>query len=91
MSAASITSKSRGPQRLLGELEITTGLRSGEIRGLTWDSIDLKGKRLFVETQATRRRADDKTKMGSSRRTHGRGGRADNAGAAGHGSCGQNG
>jgi integrase len=49
-------------ERLLVELAITTGLRSGEIRGLVWDSIDLEGKRLFVEHQATRRRADDATK-----------------------------
>ena len=42
-------------ERLLVELAITTGLRSGEIRGLIWDSIDLEGRRLFVEHQATRR------------------------------------
>jgi len=36
-------------ERLLVELTITTGLRSGEMRGLVWDSIDLDGKRLFVE------------------------------------------
>src|SRR5690606_23815761 len=36
-------------ERLLVELAITTGLRSGEIRGLTWDAVDLEGKRLFVE------------------------------------------
>lgn len=56
-------------ERLLVELTITTGLRSGEIRGLVWDSIDLKGKRLFVEHQATRRRADDVTKTENSLRT----------------------
>jgi integrase len=41
-------------ERLLVELTITTGLRSGEVRGLTWESIDLEGKRLFVERQASR-------------------------------------
>jgi integrase len=46
-------------ERLLVELTITTGLRSGEVRGLVWESIDLTGKRLFVERQATRRRDDD--------------------------------
>lgn len=51
------------------ELTITTGLRSGEVRGLVWDSIDLEGKRLFVEHQATRRRADDTTKTERSLRT----------------------
>lgn len=56
-------------ERLLVELTITTGLRSGEVRGLVWDSIDLKGKRLFVEHQATRRRADDVTKTENSLRT----------------------
>ncbi|MDB6087793.1 MAG: putative integrase, partial [Gammaproteobacteria bacterium] len=56
-------------ERLLVELTITTGLRSSEIRGLVWDSIDLEGKRLFVEHQATRRRADDTTKTESSVRT----------------------
>jgi len=40
-------------ERLLVELAITTGQRSGEIRGLVWDSIDLDGKRLFVEHQGT--------------------------------------
>jgi integrase len=37
--------------------------------GLVWDSIDLKGKRLFVERQATRRREDDGTKTENSLRT----------------------
>jgi len=49
-------------ERFLVELTITTGLRSGEVRGLVWDSIDLDGRRLFVEHQATRRRDDDVTK-----------------------------
>src|SRR5690606_18340315 len=56
-------------ERLLVELAITTGLRSGEIRGLIWDCVDLHGKRLFIETQATRRREDAKTKTESSVRT----------------------
>jgi integrase len=56
-------------ERLLVELAIVTGLRSGEIRGLVWDSIDLEGKRLFVEHQATRRRDDDATKSESALRT----------------------
>jgi integrase len=56
-------------ERLLVELTITTGLRSGEIRGLIWDCIDFDGKRLFVEHQATRRRDDDVTKTESSVRT----------------------
>src|SRR4030081_2737859 len=46
----------------------TTGLRSGEIRGLVWDAVDLTGKQLFVERQATRRRDDDTTKAESSLR-----------------------
>jgi integrase len=56
-------------ERMLVELTITTGLRSGEVRGLVWDSIDLEGKRLFVEHQATRRREDDATKTENSVRT----------------------
>jgi integrase len=44
-------------------------LRSGEIRGLVWDSIDLESKRLFVEHQATRRREDDTTKSENALRT----------------------
>jgi integrase len=56
-------------ERLLVELAITTGLRSGEIRGPVWDSIDLAGKRLFVEHQATRRRDDDATKTENALRT----------------------
>lgn len=58
-------------ERLLVELTITTGLRSGEIRGLRWESIDLKGKRLFVERAASRRRDDDATKTENSLRTVG--------------------
>jgi site-specific recombinase XerC len=42
-------------ERLLVESTLTTGLRSGEIRGLIWESIDLEGKRFFVERQASRR------------------------------------
>lgn len=55
-------------ERLMVELDLMTGLRSGEIRGVTWSSIDLEGKRLFVVSQATRRRADDRTKTDSSLR-----------------------
>ncbi len=55
--------------RVMGELEFTTGLRSGEIRGLSWKSVDLKAMQITVKTQATRRRADDKTKTESSVRT----------------------
>jgi len=53
-------------ERLLVELTITTGLRSGEVRGLTWESIDLDGKRLFVERQASRRGQEAATKTESS-------------------------
>jgi integrase len=53
-------------ERLLVELTLTTGLRSGEIRGLVWDSIDLEGKRLFVERQASRRGEEAVTKTESS-------------------------
>lgn len=56
-------------ERLLVELTITTGLRSGEIRGLAWDSIDLAGKRLFVERAVTRRGDDGAPKTEASVRT----------------------
>jgi integrase len=56
-------------ERLLVELAITTGIRSGEVRGLRWDSIDLEGKRLFVERAASRRRDDDRTKTENALRT----------------------
>jgi integrase len=51
------------------ELDVTTGLRSGELRGLAWPMVDLKGKRIHIVTQATRRRHDDRTKTESSLRT----------------------
>jgi integrase len=53
-------------ERLLIELTLTTGMRSGEVRGLTWDSIDLDGKRLFIERQANRRGEAAATKTESS-------------------------
>jgi integrase len=53
-------------ERLLIELTSMTGLRSGEVRGLTWDAIDLDGKRLFIETQANRRGDEAVTKTESS-------------------------
>jgi len=56
-------------ERLLVELDITTGLRSGEIRGLTWDCVDLVGGRIFVKTQATRHRDDAATKTEAGVRT----------------------
>ena len=56
-------------ERLMVELDITTGLRSGELRGLAWSAVDLKGKRIHVESQATRRREKDATKTQNSIRT----------------------
>jgi integrase len=56
-------------EQLLVELDITTGLRSGELRGLAWPMVDLEGKRIHVVSQATRRRADDPTKTPHSIRT----------------------
>jgi integrase len=53
-------------ERLLVELTITTGLRSGEIRALTWDAIDLAAKRLFVERAVTRRGDDGAPKTETS-------------------------
>jgi integrase len=43
-------------------------MRSGEVRGLTWDSIDLEGKRLFIERQANRRGEEAATKTESGRK-----------------------
>jgi integrase len=37
--------------RLLVELDITTGMRSGEIRRLLWQCVDLDGARIHIETQ----------------------------------------
>ena len=53
-------------QRLLVELTITTGIRSGEIRGLAWESVDLQGSRLFIEQQVTLRGEQSTTKTENS-------------------------
>ena len=53
-------------ERLLVELTLTTGLRSGEIRGLSWESVDLAGPRLFVERAVTRRGEDGAPKTETS-------------------------
>jgi integrase len=50
----------------MAELSITTGLRSGELRGLMWSGVDLEGRRIHVITQATRRRHNDATKTENS-------------------------
>jgi len=41
-------------QRLLVELTLTAGLRSGELRALTWDNIDLEGGRLHIAQSVNR-------------------------------------
>ncbi len=51
---------------LLVELTLATGMRSGKVRGLTWESIDMDGKRLFIERQANRRGEEVATKTESS-------------------------
>jgi len=56
-------------QRLLVELTLTTGLRSGEIRGLSWDNLDLEGSRLFVRQAVSRRGELGDTKTVNSLRT----------------------
>jgi integrase len=56
-------------ERLLIELTITTGLRSGEIRGLTWDALDLNGSRLHVEQAVNRKGEAGTTKTERSVRT----------------------
>jgi len=56
-------------QRLPVELTITTGLRSGELRALTWDNIDLEGSRLHVAQSMTRRGEAGATKSETSVRT----------------------
>jgi len=53
-------------ERLLIELSLVTGMRSGEVRGLTWDAVDLDGKRLFIDSQANRRGDEAATKTESS-------------------------
>jgi integrase len=56
-------------ERILVELTMMTGIRSGEVRGLTWDAVDLEGKRLHIETQASRRGDEAVTKTETSVRT----------------------
>jgi integrase len=56
-------------ERLTVELAITMGLRSGEIRGLRWESVDLKGKRVFIEHAVNRRGETGETKTENSLRT----------------------
>ena len=55
--------------RLLIELTITTGIRSGEVRGLVWESLDLKGSRLLVEQAVNRKGEAGTTKTERSVRT----------------------
>ncbi len=56
-------------ERLLVELAITTGLRSGELRGLVWDALDLDGARLHVAQSLNRRGEAGATKTETSVRT----------------------
>ena len=56
-------------ERLLIELTLTTGIRSGEVRGLVWDCLDLKGSRLFVEQAVNRKGEAGTTKTERSVRT----------------------
>jgi integrase len=53
-------------ERLLVEVTITTSMRSGEVRDLTWESIDLEGKRVFIERPASGRGEQAATKTESS-------------------------
>jgi len=56
-------------ERLLVELAITTGLRSGELRALVWDQVDLGGSRLHVAQSMNRRGEAGATKTETSVRT----------------------
>jgi integrase len=56
-------------ERLIVEIAMMTGLRSGELRALRWDSVDLKGKRVFIERSANRRGEAGETKTENSLRT----------------------
>lgn len=54
---------------MLVELTLTTGLRSGEVRGLTWSNVDLATGRLFVFQSAARQGNLGATKTQTSVRT----------------------
>jgi integrase len=56
-------------QRLLVELTLTTGLRSGELRGLIWDNVDLEGGRLHIAQSVNRAGEAGATKTETSVRT----------------------
>jgi integrase len=58
-------------ERLIVEIAITMGLRSGEIRALRWETVDLKGKRVFIERSVNRRGEAGQTKTEASVRTVG--------------------
>jgi integrase len=67
--AARLFTGADGWLRIMILLAASTGLRSGELRGLTWDAVDLKAERIVVRSRADQWGTAGKPKSKAGQRT----------------------